>query len=738
MNARYLPPVARAPHDPRTRVLDARLGWAPLALAGLTGGVAPSAEDGALALAALPGSGRLLAEPGGSFGGLVPPRHVAWLADGTLALLDAAHGRLLRLDRCGCRFAPWPCLEPDGLRVPAGATGLGAGCGLLYVAAPPLARVVVLDASNGALRAAWPSPPGAPPWAPVHALPLEHGGLVAVADAARGGVHLCSRRGRALRFIGGLGAVRALAVDAQGRLCVQRDGEAAVLLVDVAAGTVVGTAERPAELARRFAPLPFATHPGGSIDIAPLCEPPAAAPRWVGPDGAPLAAPPPPALPAYPAAGTWLSGPLDSGEDGGTWDRVELLASLPAGTRLHIAFAADDALLTDAELAEPSRWHPAGEWRRPGGESDLACARADWMLHHCTGRHGWLRLALAGDTRSTPRVHRMQVDGLRTSLRRYLPAVFGADPVAAEFSDRWLAIFDRTLRDIEAQVDTQARFFDPLAAPAAPEVDTRHDFLRWLAAWVGVALPAGWPLARQRQVLASAPRLYAWRGTPAGLAAALSLLLGLDRWAGHAPAPAGCVPCPTGRRADAAPRWRPPRLVLEHYRLRRWMAAGHARLSDAAKLWGDRIVNRSRLEAGHTLEAGGGSGGARLGVTQLLTMQDPLRDPFHVHAHRLSVFVPAGCIAAPGREAALARFIAAEVPAHAEARLVVVHPRMRVGVQSSIGLDAVIGLRTRPPVLGDASAPLGRATVLPAAGSPRTEPPRGAGRVRVGQSTVIR
>lgn len=726
MIAPYLPPVARAPHDPRTRVLDARLGWAACALAGVTGGVVQAATDGALALGPLPGTGRLLAEPGGGFGGLLLPRHAVQLADGTLVLLDGAQGRLWRLERCACSVEPWPCLDAGGLRYPAGAAGLGVGCGELYVALPAMQRVIVIDARNGALRGAWTSPPGAPPWSPVHAIGVD-GGLVAVADAARGGVHLCSRRGRSLRFIGGLGAVRALANDREGCLYVQRDGDETVAVVELASGALLGHATRPGEVARRFTPLGLDTAPDGAIDIAPLCVPPSDTAHWIAPDGEPQA-PPAPALPSYPPSGTWISGPIDSGEHGCTWDRVALVADLPPGTRVRISATASDALLTDAELAEPSRWRGGGEWKHAGDADALRCAASDWMLSSYSGRHGWLKLEFGGDTRATPRVRCVQLDFARTSLRRYLPAVFGADPVAAEFTDRWLAVFDRGLREIESELDQQARLFDPLAAP--------EDFLRFIASWVGVVLPSGWPFAHQRRVLASAPALYPWRGTRAGFAAALSLLLGLDRWATHVPANAACVPCPTGLRQR--PRWRAPRLLLEHYRLRRWVAAGHARLSDAAKLWGECIVNRSRLDADFPLEFGGGSGGAQLGVTQLLTVQDPKRDPFHVYAHRLSVFVPAGCVAAPGRLEALRAFVDAEVPAHVQAKVVVVQPRFRVGVQAMLGLDAVIGVRTRPPVLDDADAPLGLGTVLHAAGSAFPEPPRGAGRQRVGLSTVIR
>src|SRR5438552_2987835 len=65
-----LPPIARPPHDPTSMLLDGRIGWR---MAAITSGVEARPEDGALALAPVPGTGRSAAEAGGSFGGLRPP-----------------------------------------------------------------------------------------------------------------------------------------------------------------------------------------------------------------------------------------------------------------------------------------------------------------------------------------------------------------------------------------------------------------------------------------------------------------------------------------------------------------------------------------------------------------------------------------------------------------------------------------------------------------------------------------
>ena len=739
MSSQFLPAVARPPHDPLTMVLDGRLGWRGQDLAGLSASVEISADNASLTLAALETSGRVLSEPSGSFGGLVLPRHVALLPDGRLAFLNTHDGRLYVFDGCTCSFVAYPCVQPGDPRVPAGSASIAVAGEELLICVPSANRVIALNAATGAARAVWLPPPVAAdravrtPWTPVACVELPHR-IVAVADPANGGVHLCSRRGRSLRFIGGMGAVQALAADRTGHLYVRRDGESHVLVVDIATGNVVGNAFRPAQISAGFRPAPVRVYSDGAIDVGPLCEPPASTPVVIAPDGTLLPPDHADATPLYPTSGTWLTLPLDSEIDDCVWDQVALTAALPACSSIEISTRTSNSLLTEDELLDPQHWRAAGVWKAP---EPVACTTLEYMLRSSPGRYLWLKLALRGTSHETPCVARVSFCFPRISLRRYLPAVFGSEPIGAEFTDRWLAIFDRGLRDIEAQVDTQARLFDPMSAPASPEVPASKDFLRFLAQWVGVTFASTWSLARRRRFLKLAPRLYPWRGTLGGLRAALHLFLGLDRFIDWTPAQAGCVPCVTRehRGSRLARCWQPPRLLLEHYQLRRWMTLGHARLSDAAKLWGERIVNRSRLESNVDLTRTGRSDGAQLGVTQLKTSQDPARDPFHLYAHKLSAFVPAALVRDPAVARALEQFIEAEKPAHVEAHLVLVEPRFRVGVQAMLGLDAVIGVRTAPVTLDEAR--LGRATVLAGAGSQTPQPARVVGTTRIGMNTVV-
>jgi phage tail-like protein len=730
MNAPYLPALARPPHDPRTLTLDARHGWHTAENSHLVERIAVDAATGGLALAPLPGTGRLLNEASGSFGGLSWPAHVAALPGDGIALLDRKNARLLVLDRCACEFAEWPCLRANDLRVPHGASAVATACAQLLIMVPHANRIIVLSASTGALRGAWTGPSGGTPWTPVDAA-VTCDRRILVADPAHGAIHVLTPRGMPLDIITGLGAVRSLAIDCEDRVLVRVDGVDHVLIVDLARKEVIGTAIRPGEIAERFPPLPVHVFADGAIDIAPLCMPPRAAAMPVDESGN-LLPDHRDAAPLSPRDGSWTSAALDSEIAACVWDRVLVCGLMLQDGRIEVSTLSAETVLADDELADPAAlWRSVGPWRPDAS----GCASTDFMLRSPPGRYLWLRLRLTGTTSESPRIDCIRLDFPRVSLRRYLPALFGSDLVAAEFTDRWLAIFDRGLREIETEIDEQAALFDPLAAPAQPEVAGNRDFLAFIASWVGITLIAAWPLERRRHFLKNAPGLFAWRGTVRGLRGVLYLFLGLDRWIDYKPGTAECVPCVT--RDDVVAGWRPPRLILEHFQLRRWLALGHASLSDAAKLWGGRIVNRSRLDSDTSIGDGGSTDGAQVGVTQLKTSQDPYRDPFHVHAHRMSVFVPAACARRPHLARALAQLLETERPAHVEARLVFVEPRFRVGVQSMLGIDAVIGFRPSPTVLD--TMRLGKGTVLAGEGDTPGEPSpsRHVGATRIGMNTLI-
>jgi len=148
-------------------------------------------------------------------------------------------------------------------------------------------------------------------------------------------------------------------------------------------------------------------------------------------------------------------------------------------------------------------------------------------------------------------------------------------------------------------------------------------------------------------------------------------------------------------------------------------------------LWGKSIVNRSQLSGDEPPP--GQSGNARLGVTQLNSVPDPVRDPLLVHANRASVFVPARIRQQPTEQRALQQLLERETPAHVELTVHYVEPRFRVGVQAMVGLDSVIARTPKGVRLSDNA--LGQGTVL--GGGPK-QPGLEIGEARVGTTGLLR
>src|SRR5690606_28767111 len=131
--------------------------------------------------------------------------------------------------------------------------------------------------------------------------------------------------------------------------------------------------------------------------------------------------------------------------------------AIPSGCSIEVRSVSSPLPLTtaDLDLLPASAWSVAAvatamEPRRGAGPRDCAW---DALIAALPGRYLWLALVVKGDGRQTPCLSSVLVEYPRVTLRRYLPAVFGFDPAGAEFTDRFTAIFDRTLRSIEQPLD---------------------------------------------------------------------------------------------------------------------------------------------------------------------------------------------------------------------------------------------------------------------------------------------
>jgi phage tail-like protein len=695
-----LPSISQPPHDPTWVDLDARLGWR-AALVEPAGSVVL----GDVITLAVDAGARRLDEPSGSFGGLTTPSLAAVAPDGSVYLLDPASGMIKRFDRCDCAFVPIPCTGGVGTsaRQVDGARAIAISRGNLFVCDTGNRRVTVFTLRELVLRWHWRAPlPGSPllpPDSPVvaewqpPAVAANRRGELFVADAANGCLHRFSSRGRWLGAIAGTGDVTALTIDREGCLYIRQAGHAEVFVYSPN-GERIRIVTTVAEIAALFPRLHIEVDPNGDLRIAGC--------GTFDHTGALL--PPAPAQPPpkHVATGRFITKALDSALYRCQWHRVIINGRVPAGTSIAVATYAAEVELPDETIAAL----PLEAWSH-AAVARAVCGEWDCLIRGPRGRFLWLALSFTSGNIETPCIEKMRIEFPRIPLRRYLPAVFGNDLSASEFTDRFLSIFDTTFRSVERQIDTEARLFDARTTPAKVVGASGIDFLTWLASWVGITLDRRLPEAQRRRFLRAAPALYDVRATRNGLWRLLLAYLGLPAPPARCAVPVEPIKPTRGCRAvplNCAPppprrAYEPPPLLLEHFQLRRWLFVGTGRLGEDAKLWGRRIVNRSALDANAQTER-----------SQLITTPDPTHDPFRVYASRFSVFVPA-CVGRSDRQRKnFENLLRAESPAHTAYTIEYVEPRLRIGIQSMIGLDAVVG--RYPSGVALRQATLGRGTVL--------------------------
>ena len=264
----------------------------------------------------------------------------------------------------------------------------------------------------------------------------------------------------------------------------------------------------------------------------------------------------------------------------------------------------------------------------------------------------WVGFHFSGDSSATPLLHQARLTYNHQTYRQYLPAIFSADPNQADLLDRLLSLFESFNLETETKIEELRRYFDPQTAPMA--------WLRWLAGWLALDLDGRWSETQQREAIRHALKLYRLRGTPLGLREALSFYMGIEAriaepiqysdWWSLADDSLAAHDQPQSARLGFTTRLAPAQ-------------------DDGAVLGGTAQLDASYLETGDRFGA-------------------PL---FENVAHQFAVQVYSGQVSSAARRRQLEQIIEREKPAHTLYHLCVIEPRMRVGFQSLVGFDTVIG-----------------------------------------------
>jgi phage tail-like protein len=367
--------------------------------------------------------------------------------------------------------------------------------------------------------------------------------------------------------------------------------------------------------------------------------------------------------------GQLLSLPIDSDIARCRWHRLRIDADVPPGTTLEVALSTSEDPAPQTQGVNAADWAAfAAGVPHPDDWQPAAAPETDVLVRQPAGRYLFLRMRLTGPGDASPVVRRLHLDLPRATSADLLPIVYREEPEAADFTERFMALFDAALGELDEAVERAPALLDVEGVPDA--------LLGWVGGILGTTLDEAWPAERRRALLKEAPGIFRRRGTRGALQDVVRLL------------------------ADVEPVIDEPGLA------RAWGAVG-GRGTVALKLGRTRLFGhgaaRFRL------------GASALGRSALSSFGNPDLDPHRAGAFHITVALPP--VDEPQRRR-IARLLEDLVPGHV---LIDLRAAREVGFwlipHAILAVDTHFGAPP-PPVLGG-SARLDRTSILPARASPR-------------------
>jgi len=720
---------------PTYRHLGLELGWPRFELSGLQVG-----ERGELTLARVPSLADTIGDPIPPVPGLDGPLGVGVDECGNLYVADPARHIVVRVDACDGTSVPFGCMQgkgsaPGQLDSPRGV--IVGPRGTLYVADAGNRRVQIFDLATGQLRGMLGDASGDPstsnlpghfsqPWD----LAVDREGNVYVADPGVLGADARWSGGRVQKFSasGVVDPAFATKVAAQPRTLgapasiatavldpLRTDGERLLVLdrqpsqilvyaldgaLDATAtarwAQAVGASGAPISIAQGNGVLYVADAATGRIaafDVAGNFLGTVASDagtvvaglaldchgRLVVHPGSAGSVQRAFGLPTYTECGTWLSGPFSAATDPTRWQRIQLhIEALAEGTHVRVFTLTSDTLdgsptarpdppvmcgaITSASMIDENdpAVAPRGQWRAAPWDAP------DLLALNEPAEYLWIAGILQGDGTASPVIHQIRLTHDEDGWLPLLPAIYTRNETSRVFLTRALAAFESAM-DVESRyIDDLPLLFDP---GAAPDAKPRPSWLDWLSQWVDAELEESWDDATRRRVVASAFRRHARRGTKRGIRDLVTLHTGTTPF------------------------------ITE--------------LSAGGGLWSLGVTALGQDSA----LAGASPHGTVLGSTanvdhsHLIGEEHRGAPAFDEVAHHFIVQVYASQIGGRDGVARLRALLDREKPAHTTYALCPIEPRMRVGFQARVGIDAVVGGPPPAVPLGDGWT-LGEGAVL--------------------------
>ena len=398
----------------------------------------------------------------------------------------------------------------------------------------------------------------------------------------------------------------------------------------------------------------------------------------------------------YRQRGALWSKPINVGVSKVSWHRVLAVTeefAHDAHLRLFVHTSNDE---TDEPQVDPdsdnpfsdSRWMPA---RPTVASPDPYLDMNDLFIGGAPAAYLWVGALFESEGKTTPIVSQMRVEFDHRSYLEDLPAIYRTTAGGSDFLLRFVSLFETFFGGIEGEIDGLSRLFDPQAAP--------KQLLPWLAGWLALELDEDWDEKRQRDAIAAAFDRYARRGTADGLRRALldlaqvnaiidEPILNSSWWL--LPAPAGSCECGQACRNLAEGSW---------------------------QATGNSILGTTTMLAAAQPQGAVVGATATLDYSHLITNEDFGAPLFEDLAHQFNVQVYRSQLGCAGTLPKIKAVIEREKPAHTAYHLCIIEPRLRVGFQARVGIDAVVGGQPGKMKLDEAM--IGEETALGGAASGR-------------------
>ncbi len=222
--------------------------------------------------------------------------------------------------------------------------------------------------------------------------------------------------------------------------------------------------------------------------------------------------------------GFFLSAPLDSGEKGTIWNRIQFAWESSPQNNLEISCMALDQLtiIRGQEIISIQNYFEDLTIDAVEKETffEELCQEKrynvqDMYFTNLKGRYLWIKIAFTSYLPEKCSLQNFMVWYHIKPVTDYLPILYQEQN---DFVKRFLAIFQSLYYDFQEQLDYVTQFLD---------VDcVSGTYLQWLAQWMGCVYPANWQDDKLRRFLKISFSLFQQKGTRTGLERLLTFAIG--------------------------------------------------------------------------------------------------------------------------------------------------------------------------------------------------------------------